>query len=176
ARGERGAGDEGPGAVRCDDALARLQAVLRVGIASDPAPVLDIAFRQRNVERRAARAAGGVDARGLRDVDRRVRAERRMLGLALSELVLFGERQLGDGFKATDRVGRIEAGGAQLLAIEGRMRKQPLDLPAVRDRHKSLNIPHLRVYASRAGVFFSSRRLIRPSMPCCLTMASNSER
>src|SRR5205807_7358010 len=105
------AGDEGPGAVRCDDAFARLQAVLRVGIASDPAPVVDVASRERNVERRAARAAGGVDARGLRDVDRGVRPERRMLGLALSELVLLGERQRGDVFNATDRVGRIEAGG-----------------------------------------------------------------
>jgi len=54
---QRRAGDEGAGAEGRDDALARLQAVLRVGVAADPAPVLDVAFRQRNVERRAARAA-----------------------------------------------------------------------------------------------------------------------
>src|SRR5947209_18965648 len=85
---QRGAGDEGPGAVGRDDALARLEAVLRVGVATDPAPVLDVAFRQRDVERHAARAAGRVDSLGLRIVDGRVGTVRLLLCYYFALLVL----------------------------------------------------------------------------------------
>src|SRR5260221_8700232 len=94
--GERGAGDERPGAEGRNDAVAGLEAVLRIGIAPDRTPVLDVALRQRDIERRATGAAGRVDARGLADGDRGVRTERRVRRLALAQLVLLGEGQFRD--------------------------------------------------------------------------------
>src|SRR5262249_8381409 len=128
--GERRAGDEGAGAEIGDDALAGLEAVRRIRLAADLAPLLDVVLRQRDVERRAARAAGGVAARRLADLDRGVAAERRMLRLALPQLVLLGERQRAERVEAAYCLRRRKARRAQLVAIERRALEQPRDLAA----------------------------------------------
>src|SRR5438093_83778 len=88
------------------------------GLLGAFAPLLDIVLRQRDVERRAARAAGRVDARRPGDRDGRVAAERRMGGLASPQLVLLGKGQSSDRLQPADPLARNEARGRQLFAVK----------------------------------------------------------
>ena len=76
---ERGARDERPGVVRRDDALSGLDAGSRVAARRPRHPVVEVARRERDVARRAGRAARRVDADDLVRVRAEMRAERVVL-------------------------------------------------------------------------------------------------
>ena len=62
-----------------------------------------------------------------------MRADRLVVAPGLPYLVLLGHRQGGDRVETADRLGRVEAGSAQLLAIEAGAREEVRDLAAVKD-------------------------------------------
>ena len=74
-RGQRGAGDERPGVVGRDDALAGRDARGRVAARRAGHPVVEVAGRQRDVAGRPGRAARGVDAHDLPALGAEVRAD-----------------------------------------------------------------------------------------------------
>ena len=123
-RVERRAGDERAGVVGRDDPLARLDA--RGGVAARRArdPVLEIAGGERDVARRAGRAARRVDADDLVTADAEVRADRVLVRRGRLQLGLLGKRQPGD-------VGEPN-GAVQLLAVERRAFEDVRDLLAER--------------------------------------------
>jgi hypothetical protein len=112
-RVERRAGDERPRVVGGDDPLTGDDAGGRIASGRARDPVVEVARRQRDVARIARRAARRVDPDDLGALDAEVRADRILARVRRPELVLVGQRQLGDVVEAR----RFEA--PELLAVEG---------------------------------------------------------
>ena len=94
--GERRAGDEGPGVVGGDDALAGRDARGRIAPCRCRDPVVEVAGSQRDVAGRAGRSARRVDPNDLRRRRAEMRADRVAGRARLLQLALVRERQLGD--------------------------------------------------------------------------------
>ena len=90
---------------------ARLDAGRGVAARRARDPVLEVAGGQRDVARRAGRAAGRVDADDLVAADAEVRADRVLVGRRRLQLGLLGQRQPGDvGRGSTGRPRRASRG------------------------------------------------------------------
>src|SRR3954470_7139856 len=129
-RGGGGARRERAGVVRRDDALAGLDARRRVAARGALDPVVEVRRRQRDVARRAGRAARRVDADDVLARRAQVRADRVLLGDRRADLGLLGERQARDVIQAARVLGRCDA---ELAAVERRALEQVGDLRAVGD-------------------------------------------
>ena len=113
-RRKRRACDERAGVVRRDDPLSGLDSRRRIAARRAGQPVLDVARCERDVARRAGRAARRVDADDLGRLRAEVRAERALGRDRVAQLVLLGQRQLGEVLEP------VAGARAELLAVEGR--------------------------------------------------------
>ena len=146
-------------------------------------PVVEVARRQRDVARRAGRAAGRVDADDLVAARAQVRADRVLRRHRRPQLLLLGQRQAPMSSRPPRRGGG-DAGGAELLAVEGRALEQVGDLLAVgRVVDRALLLPRPRLDLGREDHDSSASRLrlvvdrllggaaIRNPIGCCCSSA-----
>ncbi len=128
---EGDAGDERTGAIGGDQAVATPDAAGGIGARRDAGPVDDVVGGERDVARRSSGAARREDADGVAERDTEMRADRLVVTSRLADLVLLRRRQRSDAVEAADCLGRIEAGLAELAAIEARPLEEPRDLPSI---------------------------------------------
>ena len=102
---ERRARDQRPGVVGRDDALAGDDARRPVAARRAGHPVVEVAGRERDVARRARRAARRVDPHDLGSCRAEMRADRILRRARRPELALLGERQLRDLREPAGRLG-----------------------------------------------------------------------
>ena len=93
---ECGSGDERARVVRGEDAVAARETGRRVAARGAGHPVVEVAFGERDVARRAGRAARRVDADELGRRCAEMRADRIVSPARRTQLVLLGQRQLRD--------------------------------------------------------------------------------
>src|SRR5439155_23380678 len=125
-RGEGRARGEWAGVVRGDDALAGDDAGRGVAARRAGHPGVGVLGCQRDVARRAGRAAGRVDPDDLAGRHAEVAADRVLRRARRPELALLGEREAGDARQAAAGVR-----AAQLLPVEGGTLEQVAELVAV---------------------------------------------
>ena len=184
-RRERRAGREGSGVVRRDDPLAGLHARGRVAARRRRDPVLEVARGQRDVARRAGRAAGGVDAHDLVLAARRGASRTASSGVVVARSSCFSvSGRRGRSASPPASAGRLDADRAELLPVEGGALQQVGDLLAVRGVVEGeLLVPRPRLdgrvehrHGSRSYVIASSAwAAMRKPTGCCLLLGEVRE-
>src|SRR3954471_3089433 len=150
-RGERGAGREPAPVVGGADALAGLDPRRPVAVGRAGDPVLEVARGERDVARGTRRAAGAVDPHDLGRVGGEVRAERALGRDGVAQLLLGGQRQLGDPVQRHGLDVPVERrAGAQVAELLGE----------ARGVERELLLPRQRVYSIASSACAAIRKPI----------------